>query len=182
MFTLNIKIPNHLAAKKQGLLLRMATNLYEQEILSLKEAADMAEITVDDFGGRYSLFLHDRFEEPSTEYITKAPSKKLSIKEELEKKKDQIDKLCHENSVKTLYIFGSALRDDFDVENSDLDFVYTFLEDPKDKNHADRFFYLLYGLEDIFLRKIDLISYRAITNEIMVKEINETKKLIYESK
>jgi uncharacterized protein len=59
------------------------------------------------------------------------------------------------HKVSGLEIFGSATREDFDLEKSDLDFLVEF-QDPDRPGIADRFMCLAEGLEQIFSRKVDL--------------------------
>ena len=45
---------------------------------------------------------------------------------EIEQKREQLADLCRRHHVRRLALFGSALRDDFDPQHSDLDFVVEF--------------------------------------------------------
>ena len=86
--------------------------------------------------------------------------------------------LCRKYNVRRLDLIGSALRDDFDPKNSDLDFVVEF-------NHlttndaADRYFGLMIDLEDVFARKIDLVSYPAIRNPYFKQVVDQTRVKLY---
>ncbi len=44
----------------------------------------------------------------------------------IEYKRRELEALCERRGVECLALFGSALRDDFDPEKSDLDFPVTF--------------------------------------------------------
>ena len=60
---------------------------------------------------------------------------------------EQIQELCKSNKVKTLFAFGSVLRDDFS-ENSDIDLVVDI--DEKDPfKYTDIYFNLKSKLEDL---------------------------------
>ena len=52
---------------------------------------------------------------------------KKYIPEFVLKKMDDVMRLCHQTNVARIGLFGSALREDFDPEKSDLDFVVEFL-------------------------------------------------------
>jgi len=92
-------------------------------------------------------------------------------------KLNQIQELCRTNKVKTLFAFGSVLRDDFN-ENSDIDLVVDI--DEKDPlKYADIYFNLKSRLEDILKRQVDLLEERAIKNRIFRRELDYTKVLIY---
>ena len=98
----------------------------------------------------------------------------------IEQHKTQLIELCKKHHVKTLYVFGSALRDDFNDE-SDVDFsvVYdtTLLDDPLvyGKNAWD----LTFALERLLKRHVDLISEGAIKNRFFKMELDLTKQLFY---
>ena len=79
--------------------------------------------------------------------------------------------------MKTLSLFGSATRDDFN-DTSDIDFAVDFNEtDPL--KYSDLYFNLKEKLENLLKRKIDLIEVRAINNKFFKKELEETKISIY---
>lgn len=96
----------------------------------------------------------------------------------IEENIEQIKIICQGNSVAELYLFGSALTDEF-TENSDLDFAVVFNGDLSPIDYGDSFFGLLDGLEKLFNRKIDLISYRYVKNPIFKEELDRTKKSLY---
>ena len=54
----------------------------------------------------------------------------------IENNKLTIDKLCLENNVDKLYVFGSVLNENFN-ENSDLDFIVEFNETIPLLSYAD---------------------------------------------
>jgi hypothetical protein len=88
-----------------------------------------------------------------------------------------IKRLCQENSVKNLYVFGSVLREDF-KDTSDIDMVVEIdSDDPLD--YADRYFNLKFSLQDIFKRDVDLLENKAIRNPYIRENIDKTKSLIY---
>ena len=73
---------------------------------------------------------------------------------------------------------GSAVREDFDPTRSDLDFVVEF-NNFTIENAADRYLGLLVDLEDLFGRKIDLVSYRAIRNPYFKQVVDNTRVTLY---
>lgn len=88
-----------------------------------------------------------------------------------------IIKLCEQYKVRTLSVFGSVTRNDFNNE-SDIDFVVDFDEnDPFE--YTNLYFQLKDKLEKLLERQIDLIEDRAIKNHYFKKELDETKVLIY---
>jgi hypothetical protein len=96
----------------------------------------------------------------------------------LEKHRPDFQALCAKYGVARLDVIGSAARTDFREADSDLDFVVVF-SDLNPSNAADRYFGLLADLEDLFGRKIDLISYTAIRNPYFKQVIDRTRILLY---
>ena len=96
----------------------------------------------------------------------------------IENNKSSIAKLCKENKVDKLYAFGSVLTDNFN-ENSDIDFVVSFNNQIKLLYYADNYFNLLFSFEELFNKKIDLITEKSLKNPYFIKEVNETKQLVY---
>jgi hypothetical protein len=67
----------------------------------------------------------------------------------IERKREQLAELCRQYRVQRLALFGSALREDFDPERSDLDFLVEFEPLPTG-TYADTYFGLLEALEHLF--------------------------------
>jgi predicted nucleotidyltransferase len=89
----------------------------------------------------------------------------------------EIKALCQTHYVKELYVFGSVTTNTFKAE-SDVDFLYTMSDVPLEKT-ADNFFDLLWKLEAIFKRKVDLVPQSSMRNRIFIEEVNNTKQLLY---
>ena len=91
---------------------------------------------------------------------------------------DTLSNLCAAYGVKRLELFGSALRSDFDLEQSDLDFLIEFAD-----NHSigafDRYFGLKEDLERLFQRPVDLVELKAIKNPYFRQAIEQDKVLVY---
>ena len=81
-------------------------------------------------------------------------------------------------SVRRLELVGSAAREDFCPESSDIDVLIEF-----EGNHAlfDRYFDLKYGLESIFGRKVDVIQSGAIRNPYLRASLEQDRISIYEA-
>ncbi len=95
----------------------------------------------------------------------------------LTKHMDQIRKLCSSNKVRTLFAFGSTIREDFKIE-SDIDLVVDI--DEKDPlKYSDNYFNLKFQLEQLFNRKVDLLEQQAIKNPYLKERIDQTKVIIY---
>ncbi len=90
---------------------------------------------------------------------------------------NDIKDLCLTNKVKTLYVFGSVLTNNF-TEKSDIDLVVDIdVEDPLE--YADFYFNLKFSLQDLLKRQIDLLENKAIRNPYIKENIERSKSLIY---
>ena len=95
----------------------------------------------------------------------------------LDKYKNEINSLCLQNKVKSLYVFGSVLTDRFNAK-SDIDLVVDIdSNDPFD--YADSYFNLKFALQDLFRRPIDLLENKAIKNPYIRRNIDHSKSLVY---
>ncbi|MCK4664491.1 MAG: nucleotidyltransferase domain-containing protein [Bacteroidales bacterium] len=92
---------------------------------------------------------------------------------------NQIIGLCEKHKVKQLFAFGSVLTNKFS-ETSDIDFVVD-IKSTNPIDYAENYFELKFQLEDLLKRPIDLLEQRGLKNSYLIKSINNTKKLIYES-
>ncbi|MCX6270674.1 MAG: nucleotidyltransferase domain-containing protein [Bacteroidetes bacterium] len=88
-----------------------------------------------------------------------------------------MEKLCNAYKVKTMYAFGSVCTDNF-KESSDIDLLISF-EDLSIEQYTDNYFELHYKLEELFNRKIDLLTDKSLSNPYFIKGIEQTKQLIY---
>ena len=90
---------------------------------------------------------------------------------------NEINNLCLHNKVKSLFVFGSVITDQF-TENSDIDLVVDIdSEDPFD--YAESYFNPKFALQDLFRRPIDLLENKAIKNPYIRQNIDRTKSLVY---
>ncbi|MBN8653229.1 MAG: nucleotidyltransferase domain-containing protein [Cytophagales bacterium] len=91
--------------------------------------------------------------------------------------KRQIQELCKNYKVRSLYSFGSVNTSRFSPD-SDVDLLVDFkIEDPLE--YADNYFNLKFELEKIFNRQIDLLESKAIKNPFLLASIDRTKVLVY---
>jgi predicted nucleotidyltransferase len=93
-------------------------------------------------------------------------------------KRAQLVALCRNRGVKRLELFGSAARDDFDAERSDLDFLVDLGDDPC-TSPLDAYFGLKDELEALFNRPVDLVSDGSIRNPYVLASIQRDKRLLY---
>ncbi len=91
--------------------------------------------------------------------------------------KNEINALCANHKVRSLYAFGSVLTSNFNT-NSDIDLIVDFKEiDVKD--YADNYFDFRFSLQDIFNRPVDLLEEQAIKNPYFKEGLNKKKVLVY---
>ena len=96
----------------------------------------------------------------------------------LENNKEAIAKLCRKYRVQRLFVFGSAIRDDFRPGDSDVDLLVEFAPiGGHAKFHA--YFEMLDELQSVLGSKIDLVMSGAVRNAIIAREIERTKRKIY---
>ncbi len=95
----------------------------------------------------------------------------------IEKNIDLLRTLCSQYNVEKMYLFGSALNSTFN-DKSDIDFLVKFK--PFDLSlYFDNYLQLKENLKNLFGRDIDLLEEQTLKNPILIKAINNTKKLIY---
>ena len=92
--------------------------------------------------------------------------------------KQIIEKICRDLGVKRLDLVGSASRNDFRPERSDIDFLVEF--NGLDRLF-DRYFELKIRLEQQLGKPVDVIQENAVKNPFVKKSLNRDKVRIYES-
>lgn len=98
----------------------------------------------------------------------------------IENNKKKLIEICQLLNVKRLYVFGSVVSDKF-RNDSDVDFLISFLEKISVEEYTNNYFDLHYKLRKLFSRKIDIVTERTLSNPYFIESINETKQLIYEA-
>ena len=88
--------------------------------------------------------------------------------------------LCQRFGVAQLYLFGSAVTERFDPARSDVDALVSFPPglDPLDR--GQRLLDLWDALEELFGRRVDVVTPESLKNPYFILELNETKRLIYD--
>ena len=93
-------------------------------------------------------------------------------------KREQVTALCRQYQVQRLELFGSALREDFNLDRSDLDFLVEFEPLPTGR-YAKTYFGFLAALEGLFQRPVDLVVASAIRNPYFRESVERNKTLLY---
>jgi len=96
----------------------------------------------------------------------------------IEHQRRELEALCERRGVERLALFGSALRDDFDPEKSDLDLSVDF-SPMSPEMHAEAYFGLLEDLEELFERRVDLVEIGAVRNPYLRRSIEEGQETVY---
>ncbi len=89
-----------------------------------------------------------------------------------------LEDLCRRYRVHSLFVFGSAAREDFDPERSDVDLLVEFEALPVG-GYADAYFGLREALEALFGRQVDLVASSAVRNPYIKADIERTRTLLY---
>lgn len=89
-----------------------------------------------------------------------------------------LEELCRRYRVRSLFLFGSAARDDFDPGRSDVDLLVEFEAFPSG-GYADAYFGFRESLEALFGRDVDLVALPAVRNPYMKADIERTRTLLY---
>ena len=95
--------------------------------------------------------------------------------------RESIAEFCRLNRISRLAIFGSALREDFKPD-SDIDILVSF--EPGASHTLFDMYDMKTELEEIFGRKVDLVSQRGVENSrnhLRRKIILESAESIYET-
>ena len=96
----------------------------------------------------------------------------------IEDNRDAIVDLCRQYGVKKLAVFGSAAKDTFDPETSDIDLVLDFEDYGPGVSH--RFIYFGDALEQLFGRSVDFVFERKLSNPFFRQEVLSTMQVIYQ--
>ena len=92
--------------------------------------------------------------------------------------REKIAAICREHHIDRLSVFGSAVRDDFDPERSDVDVLVNFTPEAIPK-YISNYQAFRDQLETLFQRRVDVIREGVIRNPVRLKCINNDKVLVY---
>ena len=97
----------------------------------------------------------------------------------IEQKRHKLAQLCRQFKVERLDLFGSASKDYFQADKSDLDFIVRFA-DRSPGTYLDRYLDFAEALERLFERRVDLLTEKSIRNPYFRREVEATRQPIYE--
>jgi len=92
--------------------------------------------------------------------------------------REEIAELCRKHHVRRLSIFGSATRDDFDPNRSDVDVIVEF-EDFPIEQYSDNKWALHDELAEKLNRKVDLLTWKSLKNPVIRSEVESTHVMLY---
>src|SRR5437016_9582179 len=91
---------------------------------------------------------------------------------------DKIQSLCRQYRVKELYAFGSVIDERKFNDKSDVDLLVEFREVPL-MEYADNYFDLLFSLQNLLKRDVDLVTVKSLKNPVFIRVVNRTRIPVY---
>lgn len=86
----------------------------------------------------------------------------------------EVKQLMRHYGVQRAYAFGSAVKDTM-KEDSDMDFIISFPEEMDYVTYGNNYFSLLYSLQDLLKRDVDLVTEKTLKNPYLLQSINQHK-------
>jgi len=93
-------------------------------------------------------------------------------------KREEIAELCRKHHVRRLSLFGSAAREDFDPQSSDVDVIVEFDDLPIEDYSANKWA-LHEELAAKLDRKVDLLTWESVKNPYLLKAILRSNETLY---
>ncbi len=90
----------------------------------------------------------------------------------------KIRALCKQHKVKSLYSFGSVNTPEF-TDKSDIDLLIDFEAGISVEDYTDNYFSLREKFAQLFKRDVDLVTRRSLSNPFFIREVEQSKHLIY---
>ena len=101
-----------------------------------------------------------------------------AMEKDIQRHRALVAALCRRHGALRLDLFGSATRDDFDAQHSDLDFLVEF-EDLEPTQYAQAYFALKEGLERLFERPVDLVTENNLGNPYFRQRVQSERQNLY---
>ncbi|CAN5284015.1 hypothetical protein BH09BAC1_BH09BAC1_13470 [soil metagenome] len=95
----------------------------------------------------------------------------------IQQKLPELQKILRAHRVTKAYLFGSAVKGNLTNE-SDVDVLVNFEENIDPISYSDNFFELLFALQALFQRNVDLVNEKSLRNPYLISSINKTKQLV----
>ncbi len=97
----------------------------------------------------------------------------------VEERRQDLAELCRRFGVRRLELFGSAATGTFHHHASDLDLIADFAD--RSPGYADRHLDFAEALEQLFGRKVDLLTEESIRNRYFRRSVDATRQPIYDA-
>ena len=103
-----------------------------------------------------------------------------AVQEVITRNREKIAELCRTHHVRRLSVFGSAVREDFNAETSDIDLLVEFEGDAETiPDYAGNYFDLMFALGELFAKKVDLLTDKYVRNPYLRRAIDADKVMLY---
>lgn len=89
----------------------------------------------------------------------------------------QIKDLMQHYGVIRAHLFGSAATGNMS-EDSDIDFMVRFNPNLNYTDYGNNYFQLLYALQNLLSKEVDLVAEETITNPYLLENINSQKIIV----
>lgn len=103
----------------------------------------------------------------------------MKIASYIQAKSKTLEHICRQYGVVKLYAFGSIVNGRFNPTKSDIDLIVEIKEN-RPIERGEKLLALWDDLENMFKRKVDLISNPEIENPYLRKTIDSSKVLLYD--
>lgn len=103
----------------------------------------------------------------------------MTIHSEITSKTNLLSELCIKYKVSRLFVFGSLANGNFDADTSDIDLIAE-MEEASPLEKGENIMKLWNELEELFSRKVDLLTTQNFRNPYLQKQVDATKQLIYD--
>ena len=92
-----------------------------------------------------------------------------------------IQSICRKNNVDRLYLFGSSTDTSVFGNESDIDILVSFrMEEISLEEYTESYFNLESEFGTLLKREIDITTERSLSNPYFIKELEQTKVLIFD--
>ncbi len=92
----------------------------------------------------------------------------------IESNLSEIKELMQSYGVIRAYLFGSAANGNMTTD-SDVDFLVRFNPDLNYTDYGNNYFQLIYALQKLLKKDVDIVAEETITNPYLLKKINSQK-------
>ena len=103
----------------------------------------------------------------------------MNLPVEIENKLDKLFELCIKYKVVKLFIFGSSSKGNFNNKTSDVDLIVD-IENLPPVEKGENLMNFWTQLDELFDRKVDLLTNKNINNPYLKEEIDNSKLLLYD--